>query len=78
MLGTWLLELYLSKYSQLEDAVSSGSLAQSAQDIKVELSLLEDELKQFLNTYKVRLKTHRYVSYENPSRATYNAKLYMN
>jgi hypothetical protein len=54
MLGTWLLELYLSKYNQLEDAVSAGSLGQDPQDIIIELNLLGDELKQFLDTYKVR------------------------
>ena len=53
MLTTWLVEFYLSKYDELEDAITAGSISQNMDDLKAEYAMVEEEFKQFLQTYKV-------------------------
>lgn len=55
MLATWLVEFYLSKCNQLDDLIASESVSQDVENLRTERSLLEDDLKQFFNTYKVSL-----------------------
>jgi hypothetical protein len=53
MLATWLVELYLRKYSELEDVINAGLLSQDMTDRKEELSRIEDEFKMFLQVNTV-------------------------
>jgi patatin-like phospholipase/acyl hydrolase len=53
MLATWLVELYLRKYSELEDVINAGLLSQDMTDRKEELSKIENEFKVFLQTNAV-------------------------
>ena len=53
MLVMWLVDLYLSKYNELEDVINAGSFSQNVDNLRTELTLLDDELKQFLGTYSV-------------------------
>ena len=53
MLATWLVEFYLSKCNQLDDLVASESVSHDVENLQIERSLLEDELRQFFETYKV-------------------------
>ncbi|KAK4050478.1 tethering complex subunit [Microbotryomycetes sp. JL221] len=55
MLATWLVEIYLSKLAQLEDATASERATENATNLAVEHTLIEDELKQFLTTYRDEL-----------------------
>ncbi|KAM0793369.1 hypothetical protein ACM66B_000824 [Microbotryomycetes sp. NB124-2] len=55
MLATWLVEIYLSKLAQLEDAAAAERTTENANNLAVEKSLIEDELRQFLVTYKQNL-----------------------
>lgn len=54
MLATWLVEIYLSKINQLEDIAAAERASEDVENLKVEQGLIEDEMRQFLNTYKVR------------------------
>ncbi|KAE8215675.1 hypothetical protein CF327_g1075 [Tilletia walkeri] len=54
MLATWLVEIYLSKINQLEDIATAKS-ASDAANLRIENEMLEDELRQFLVTYKDNL-----------------------
>lgn len=53
MLATWLVEIYLSKISQLEDIAAAERASEDVENFKVEQGLIEDEMRQFMNTYKV-------------------------
>ena len=53
MLATWLVEIYLSKCNELEDVVASESILHDVDNLQAERSILEDDLRQFLETYKV-------------------------
>ncbi|WAQ83477.1 hypothetical protein PtA15_3A848 [Puccinia triticina] len=56
MLATWLTEIYLAKINELEDLVGADpSAADQTANIVVEQQLIEDELQQFLRTYKADL-----------------------
>ncbi|KAK0526251.1 tethering complex subunit [Tilletia horrida] len=54
MLATWLVEIYLSKINQLED-MATARAASDAANFRLEKEMLEDELRQFLVTYKDNL-----------------------
>ncbi|KAI0051712.1 hypothetical protein FA95DRAFT_1675740 [Auriscalpium vulgare] len=56
MLATWLVEFYLSKANELDDLVASSSASYDVENVKVERSLLEDDLRNFLDTYKENLE----------------------
>ncbi|KAG0147221.1 hypothetical protein CROQUDRAFT_479078 [Cronartium quercuum f. sp. fusiforme G11] len=55
MLATWLTEIYLAKINELEDLAASGSSDEDTANLKVEQGMIEDELRQFLRTYKANL-----------------------
>jgi hypothetical protein len=54
MLATWLVEILLSKLNHLEDIAASEAASDEAENFKAEKAMLEDDMKQFLKTYKVR------------------------
>ena len=53
MLATWLVEFYLSKCNELDDLIASESLAQDVANLHAERTILEEDLRHFLETYKV-------------------------
>ena len=53
MLATWLVEIYLSKCNDLDDVVASESVSHDISDLQAERTIIEDDLRQFLETYKV-------------------------
>ena len=53
MLATWLVEVYLSKCNDLDDVVASESVSHDISNLQAERSIIEDDLRQFLETYKV-------------------------
>ncbi|KAA1109993.1 hypothetical protein PGT21_005921 [Puccinia graminis f. sp. tritici] len=56
MLATWLTEIYLAKINELEDLVGADpSAGDETANIVAEQQLIEDELQQFLRTYKADL-----------------------
>ena len=55
MLATWLVEFYLGKLNTLDDVVASESASLDVENLRAERIMVEDELRQFLQTYKVCL-----------------------
>ncbi|TFK77229.1 hypothetical protein BDN72DRAFT_953692 [Pluteus cervinus] len=55
MLATWLVEFYLSKCNELDDIVASESVSHDVDNLQAERTILEDELRQFFETYKHNL-----------------------
>lgn len=55
MLATWLVEFYLGKLNTLDDVVASESASLDVENLRAERIMVEDELRQFLQTYKVGL-----------------------
>lgn len=53
MLATWLVEFYLSKCNELDDLIASESVSHDVDNLHAEHTILEDDLRQFLQTYKV-------------------------
>lgn len=53
MLATWLVEIYLSKCNELDDAVASEAVSHDVDNLKTEQTILEDDLRQFIVTYSV-------------------------
>jgi hypothetical protein len=53
MLATWLVEFYLSRCNQLDDLIASQSSSNDAENLRTERNFLEDDLRQFFETYKV-------------------------
>ena len=54
MLSTWLVEFYLTKCNKLDDVIAAESASQDVDNLRAERILVEDDLKNFLETYKVR------------------------
>ena len=54
MLATWLVEFYLSKCNELDDIIASESVSQDVENLQTERTILEDDLRHFFDTYKVR------------------------
>lgn len=52
MLATWLVEIYLARCNELEDVAASESVSHDVEDLKVLRSVLEEELRHFLETYR--------------------------
>lgn len=52
MLATWLVEFYLSKCNELDDIVASESVSHDVDNLKAERIIVEDDLRQFFETYK--------------------------
>lgn len=60
MLATWLVEIYLAKINELEDAAAAERVTEDAENIVVERSIVEEDMRHFLSTYKViESSTHR-------------------
>jgi hypothetical protein len=53
MLATWLVEFYLGKCDELDDLVALSSALYDAENVKTERSLLEEDLRRFLESCKV-------------------------
>ncbi|KAJ7275181.1 Pep3/Vps18/deep orange family-domain-containing protein [Mycena haematopus] len=56
MLATWLVEFYLSKCNELDDVVASESVSHDVDNLQAERVILEDDLRQFFETYKSNLE----------------------
>ncbi|KAH9985393.1 Pep3/Vps18/deep orange family-domain-containing protein [Russula compacta] len=53
MLATWLVEFYLSKCNELDDLIASSSSAlYDVENVKTERSILEEDLRRFLESHK--------------------------
>jgi hypothetical protein len=52
MLATWLVEFYLAKCNELDDIVASESVSQDVENLRAERTILEEDLRQFFETYK--------------------------
>lgn len=55
MLATWLVEIFLSKINQLEDIAAAERASDDVENFKAEQGLVEDDMRQFLSTYKVSI-----------------------
>lgn len=55
MLSTWLAEFYLSKCNELDDLAASSSASYDVENVKAEQMMLEEDLRHFFKTYKVRI-----------------------
>lgn len=53
ILATWLVEFFLAKANDLDDLIASESASHDVEDLKAERTLLENDLKDFFETYKV-------------------------
>jgi hypothetical protein len=53
MLATWLVEIYLSKCNTLEDIVAAESATSDVESLTIERQMMEDDLRNFMTTYKV-------------------------
>jgi vacuolar protein sorting-associated protein 18 len=62
MLATWLVEFYLGKLNTLDDLVASESASQDVENLRTERSMIDDELRQFFETYKVFTKCTRWIT----------------
>lgn len=58
MLATWLVEFYLSRCNELDNLCASESVTSDVEDLKTQRAMLEDDLRQFFDTYKVRHSIH--------------------
>jgi len=54
MLATWLVEFYLDKCNELEEIVASEAVSNDVENLQAHRTIVEDDLRQFLDTYKVR------------------------
>ncbi|KAG6851223.1 hypothetical protein H0H93_015233 [Arthromyces matolae] len=55
ILATWLVEFYLSKCNELDDIIASESISDNVDNLQTEKTILEDDFRQFLDTYKLNL-----------------------
>lgn len=58
MLATWLVEFYLSRCNELDNLCASESVTSDVEDLQTQRAMLEDDLRQFFDTYKVRHSIH--------------------
>lgn len=58
MLATWLVEIYLSKINQLEDVAAAEAASQDVDNYRLEITMITEELHQFLSTYRSLLDPH--------------------
>ncbi|KAI0002078.1 Pep3/Vps18/deep orange family-domain-containing protein [Russula vinacea] len=52
MLATWLVEFYLSKHDELDDLTALSSAQYDVENVKTERSILEEDLRRFLESHK--------------------------
>lgn len=55
MVATWLVEFYLAKCNELDDIAAAESVSQDVDNLQTEKAILEDDLRQFFETYKNNL-----------------------
>jgi vacuolar protein sorting-associated protein 18 len=55
LLATWLVEFYSSKINTLDDIIASKRALHDVDNLKAENAILEDDLKAFFETCKVRV-----------------------
>ncbi|GAA5923143.1 tethering complex subunit PEP3 [Sporobolomyces koalae] len=55
MLATWLVEIYLAKINELDDAAAAERASEDADNIHAERSMVEEDMRHFLSTYKENL-----------------------
>ncbi|OAX44376.1 hypothetical protein K503DRAFT_861432 [Rhizopogon vinicolor AM-OR11-026] len=55
ILATWLLEFYLSRCNELDDLCASESVTSDIENLQTQRAILEDDLRQFFDTYKSNL-----------------------
>lgn len=67
MLATWLVEFYLSKCNELDDLIASESVSHDVDNLHAERTILEDDLRQFLQTYKVTRLISRQIACLTPT-----------
>jgi hypothetical protein len=67
MLATWLVEIYLSKCNTLEDIIAAEAATSDVDSLRTELMLMEEDLRNFLTTYKVRRDTPCFVPWSKSS-----------
>lgn len=53
MLATWLVEIYLSKCNTLEDIIAAEAATSDVESLRMELSMMEEDLRNFMTTYQV-------------------------
>jgi hypothetical protein len=58
MLATWLVEFYLSKCNELDDLIASSSALYDVENVKTERSILEEDLRRFLEFQKVSARSN--------------------
>jgi len=63
MLATWLVEIYLAKINELEDAAAAERASEDADNIHAERSMVEEDMRHFLTTYKVSIDCARIKSF---------------
>ena len=63
MLATWLVEFYLSKCNELDDVVASESVPHDVDNLQAERAMLEDDLRNFFEIYKVRGSAYQIAEY---------------
>lgn len=52
MLATWLVEIYLSELDELEDVAAAHAASQDVENYHLQIGIFDEELKQFMVTYK--------------------------
>ncbi|GAA5866874.1 hypothetical protein JCM3774_004586 [Rhodotorula dairenensis] len=55
MLATWLVELFLAKINHLEDLAPAARASEDADNLLVERTIVEEDMRNFLSTYKDNL-----------------------
>ncbi|KAJ9093867.1 hypothetical protein QFC21_006240 [Naganishia friedmannii] len=55
MIATWLIEIYLSKCNTLEDVIAAEAATSDVDSLRTELMLTEEDLRNFMTTYKNNL-----------------------
>lgn len=55
MIATWLLEIYLSKCNTLEDLIAAESATSDVENLQMERTMVEEDLKSFIKDYKQNL-----------------------
>ncbi|GAA5995221.1 tethering complex subunit PEP3 [Rhodotorula paludigena] len=55
MLATWLVEIFLAKINELEDLAAAERTSGDADNFHAERAIVEDDMRQFLATYKDNL-----------------------
>jgi hypothetical protein len=65
MLATWLVEFYLSKYDELDDLTALSSAQYDVENVKTERSILEEDLRRFLESHKVGAASEHHLQFHS-------------